>query len=317
VAVVALRDRSGATVQLAADPFLSSTRCANPNTRRAYASVLYRPPRPRPRPGQYPGEEVATALKHLWGTAAPATWNQGRAAAASWLVWCARNSYTGPSLPAAAERHPEHPDETKALPRAEIERLFTRRDVPLPEKTLWRMLYETATRVSEILALDIEDLDLDCRRAAVRSKGGATERVYWASGTAHLLPRLIRGLTRGPVFLAESRPGPARRPAATDLCPDTGRARLGYDRARVLLDEHTTPGNGRRGWDLHQLWHSAVTHLGKKKVGLGLLMAKTRHRNPAPLCATSNPAPSRRRGHRTPRHRPAMAEGVAGKVTRR
>jgi integrase len=46
--------------------------------------------------------------------------------------------------------------------------------VPLREKTLWRMLYETA-RAGEILALDIEDLDLDGRRAAVTSKGGATE----------------------------------------------------------------------------------------------------------------------------------------------
>ena len=35
-----------------------------------------------------------------------------------------------------------------------IERQLSRRDVPLREKTLWRMLYETAARASEILALD-------------------------------------------------------------------------------------------------------------------------------------------------------------------
>jgi integrase len=50
-----------------------------------------------------------------------------------------------------------------------MERLLTRRDVPLREKTLWRVLYETATRASEILALDIENLDLEARRAPVRS----------------------------------------------------------------------------------------------------------------------------------------------------
>ncbi|MEV4799475.1 hypothetical protein AB0K18_05620 [Nonomuraea sp. NPDC049421] len=50
------------------------------------------------------------------------------------------------------------------------------------------MLYETAARAAEILALDVEDLDLEHRRAPVRSKGGAIEWVFWDSGTAHLLP---------------------------------------------------------------------------------------------------------------------------------
>jgi hypothetical protein len=113
--------------------------------------------------------------------------------------------------------------------------------------------------------------------------------VYWDSGTAHLLPRLLRlpdgtTRTRGPLFLSERRPVPARRPAATDICPHTGRARLGYDRARVLLEKHTR-------LDLHQLRHSVTTHLGEAEVPLQLIMGKTRHKNPAPPCATSNPAP--------------------------
>jgi integrase len=39
------------------------------------------------------------------------------------------------------------------------------------------MLYETAARASEILALNVEDLDLEQRRAPVRSKGGDVEFV--------------------------------------------------------------------------------------------------------------------------------------------
>jgi integrase len=109
--------------------------------------------------------------------------------------------------------------------------------------------------------------------------------VYWASGTTHLLPRLLRlpdGTTRtsGPLFLSHRRPGPARRPAARDRCPHTGRARLGYDRARILLDAYTSAGDGQPGWDLHQLRHSAATHLGEANVALQLIMAKARHRNP-------------------------------------
>ena len=75
------------------------------------------------------------------------------------------------------------------------------------------------------------------------------------------------------MFLSERRPGPARRPAAQDLCPATGRARLGYDRARILFTRPT-------GWQLHQLRHSAATHLGEQGIPLQLIMAKTRHKSP-------------------------------------
>ena len=79
------------------------------------------------------------------------------------------------------------------------------------------MLYETAARASEILALNVEDLDLEQRRAAVRSKDGDTEFVYWDTGTAHLLPRLLRlpdGSSRssGPLFLASRSPVPRGGP---------------------------------------------------------------------------------------------------------
>jgi integrase len=84
------------------------------------------------------------------------------------------------NLPESAERRPDPADETRALQQAEIERLLTRRDVTLREKTLWRMLYETAARASEILALNVEVLDLERRRAPIKSKGGATEYVYWS-----------------------------------------------------------------------------------------------------------------------------------------
>ncbi|WP_342742910.1 tyrosine-type recombinase/integrase [Streptosporangium canum] len=57
------------------------------------------------------------------------------------------------------------------------------------------------------------------------------------------------------------------------MCPHTGRARLGYDRARVLLDKYA-------GLDLHQLRHSAATHLGDAEIPLQLIMGKTRHKNP-------------------------------------
>jgi len=61
------------------------------------------------------------------------------------------------------------------------------------------------------------------------------------------------------VFLSNLRPSPARAPAAGDICPLTGRARLSYRRAAELLVAQT-------GWTLHQFRHSALTHLAEDNV---------------------------------------------------
>lgn len=155
-----------------------------------------------------------------------------------------------------------------------IERICTRRDIPLRERLLWRMLYETASRAGAVLALNVEDCDFENRRAAVTVKGGDTAWIVWGRGTALLLPRYLHGRESGPLFCSERRPGPKRKAptASRDLCPETGRMRLGYDRARVLIKHYT-------GLSLHQLRHSAATHLGEKGVDATVIMAKTHHRS--------------------------------------
>lgn len=132
------------------------------------------------------------------------------------------------------------------------------------------MLYETAARANEILALNVEDLDVGARRAVVRGKGGDRQEVVWASGTARLLPRYLIGRGRGPVFMTHRRPNVA--PALVDVCPDTGRGRLSYQPAWKLFRRAS-------GWTLHQLRHSSLTHLGETGVGAPLLKAKSRHRS--------------------------------------
>jgi integrase/recombinase XerD len=95
--------------------------------------------------------------------------------------------------------------------------------------------------------------------------------LHWQAGTGHLLSRLLAGRPTGPVFLADRRAPLSRAPAAADLCPHTGRARLSYRRAQELF------GHATDGWTLHQLRHSAITHLAEQNVALPLLMAKSRH----------------------------------------
>lgn len=165
-------------------------------------------------------------------------------------------------------------DKTRAVTPTKIERICTRRDVPLRERVLWRMLYETASRATALLQLNVENLDVENRRAPATVKGGDTEWIVWGRGTALLLPRYLRGRESGPLFCTERRPGPARRAAAAerDICPETGRIRLGYDRARTLIKQFT-------GLELHQLRHSAATHLGDKGADATVIMAKTHHKS--------------------------------------
>jgi integrase len=273
-------EAGGPTVRTAIDTFLDSPDVrANPNTLRAYTSVLDRVGEEigtRRRLAEVPDDEIAAALTTLWGDAKPATWNRNRAAVGSWLAWCAGTQHwAAPALPAAAKRRRENNDSTKAVSRSRIDRLCRRRDVPLREKTLWRLLYESASRASAVLALNVEDLDLPNKQARITVKGGDVMWITWGTDTAHLLPRLIAGRERGPLFLSEHRPGPHRLATTDprDICRETGRTRLGYDRARILLGYYAD------SLRLHQLRHSSATHLGEANISASVIMAKTGHKS--------------------------------------
>jgi len=196
-------------------------------------------------------EAITVAVMTAWGGRAPATWNRQVATVRSFLAFCRRRRWLVEDLTVDLERRPEPADRTKAIPLPELERLWRREDVGVREKALWRLLYETAARASEALAINVEDLDLENKRVRVCSKGGDIDWLHFQSGSARLLPRLIGGRTRGPLFLADRRPVPARTPATVDRCPETGRGRLSYRRAEALFREASG------GCTLHQLRHSA------------------------------------------------------------
>lgn len=69
--------------------------------------------------------------------------------------------------------------------------------------------------------------------------------------------------------------GPHRRATTDpdDICPETGRVRLGDDRARILLGQYAD------GLELHQLRHSSATHLGDANASANVIMAKTGHKS--------------------------------------
>jgi integrase/recombinase XerD len=277
---------SGGTVTLqdAVECFLDHQDLAR-STRRVYGASLANLVAelgPATAVGKLSGPMLAGWFRDRHSTAAPATWNRELATLRAAVGWWRRRGWLAVDPTGDLVRRQERVDRTRALTRGQLERLFARRDLPLRERTLWRLLYETAARANELLALDVEDLDLADRRVRVRSKGGAVEWVFWQTGSAQLLPRLLAGRTSGPVFLAGRRP--SRAAAALDLDPASGRARLSYRRAAELFQART-------GWTLHQLRHSALTHAAEDGTNLPLLLARSRHASVRSLERYARPGP--------------------------
>ena len=228
-------------------------------------------------------EKLRRLLDDRWAAASPTTWNARIAALQSLVRYCQRQKWIPDDAdPTAALEHRRVPrNESRAIAYEELEALWSRDDVALREKLLWRCLYSTAARANEVLNLNVEDLDLGRKRAEITGKGGHRETIVWDAGTARLFPRYLAGRRRGPVFVTDRKPNVV--PADLDRAPD-GRARLSYQRAWAIFSE----ASGGR-WTLHQLRHSALTHLGERGVATPLLMAKSRHRDPRTLARYVQP----------------------------
>ncbi|MFD5702517.1 sigma-70 family RNA polymerase sigma factor [Streptomyces lasiicapitis] len=224
-------DTPGPTLAQAAQDFLARDDLTTP-TIRSYAQTLRRLSRSlgeqQPLHSMTP-QQVTHVFATTWTDVAATTWNRHRSAVRSFCAWAGLDDLT-----TELERRPELAHATPPLSPRQLDALFSRTELPLRERTLWWLLHESAAAVTAVLSLNVEHLDLDDRRART---GGTW--VSWRSGTARLLPALLSGRTRGPLFLADRRPAPARMPAAADLCPETGRRRLSYERAEYLFKQTT------------------------------------------------------------------------------
>jgi integrase/recombinase XerD len=241
---------------------------------------------------------LEAAFTAAFGALAPATRARHLSALRSALSWWAGTGWVTAD-PTAGWARPKIPaDTTRALTRAQVAAIW-RLDVPLRDKALWRMLYETAARAEEILSLDVPDLDLPGKRARVISKGGTTDWVHWQTGAALLLPRLLAGRRAGPVFLTARKP--ARAVAPGDLCPVTRRARLSYRRSAESFELATRPlaNPGAddnelgelHGWTLHQMRHSQLTHEAEDGTSTPMLLARSRHASVRSLERYARPGP--------------------------
>jgi site-specific recombinase XerD len=248
----------------------------SPGTRRVYALTLTRLGArlgPNTRLAEIQPQRLAQALSEAYPAAAPASWNRHVATTRSFAAFAARQGWIADGWTGPLERRREPEDRSKSLSFDDLDRLWTRRDVDVREKALWRLLYETAARADEVLRLNVEDVDLQAKRAYVRRKGGDGDVLHFQTGSARLLPKIIKGRTRGPLFLSHQRSHGSRAVANVDIDPYTEQCRLSYRRAAEMFKE------AAGGAGLHQLRHSALTHLAEAGVPTPLLMAKSGHKS--------------------------------------
>ncbi len=285
----------------AADAYLATLPGAeHASTRRTYGRILRRVVTEfgaGTLPDELGAGRFAEWFGSQWAGRSPSTWNVSLGAVRSAAAYWQRQGWLAADFSRLLVRRRPRPDRARALSRSEVDQLLTGKDMSLRERTLWRMLYETAARSAEVLALDVEDLDLPNRCARVRRKGGAIDLVVWQTGTARLLPRLLQGRTTGPVFVTGRK---ARVPLPAADLDEHGRARLSYQQAEALF----TKASG--GATLHQLRHSALTHDAEDGTGTPMLMRRSGHasvRSLAQYARVSAEALMRHQAERDPARR--------------
>ena len=200
------------------------------NTRRAYGQVLRRLAvefGAETALGDISAERFAAWFGFQWADRSPSTWNVALDAVRSAVGYWQRQGWIAADPSRMLARRKPRPDRARALSRAEVEQLLTHDDVSLRERTFWRMLYETAARSAEVLALNVEDLDLPNRCAGVRRKGGAIDVIIRQTGTA-LAAALAQGPRGGPGVRDRAQsPGtaPRGRPGTSKATPGSATSR--------------------------------------------------------------------------------------------
>jgi len=149
----------------------------------------------------------------------------------------------------------------KALPYASIERLIESAGDPATvigarDRALVELLYGTGTRISEVVGLDVDDVDLDTATVVVTGKGSKQRRLPLGAAASGAIADY---LTRGRPALAQAasakkRPGPA-------LFLGTRGSRMSRQAAwEVVRRSAESAGVGDRVGP-HTLRHSFATHL--------------------------------------------------------
>lgn len=167
------------------------------------------------------------------------------------------------------------PDPGRRLPRLltreEIERLLAAPDPRTAagrrDRAMLELLYATGLRVSELVALELNDLDLETRVLVARGKG-SRERIVPVGGPAAEAVRAYLGTARDPLL-------GGRR--SKDLFVTSRGGRMTRQGFAKLLGRHCRAAGIRRRVSPHQLRHSFATHLLEGGADLRAVQAMLGH----------------------------------------
>lgn len=192
--------------------------------------------------------QVGRAIQQRRASVGAHTANRELSVLRAAIAWWRTQGWLADDIAApAGDRVTTLRERRSALTPEEVDSVY-RLPASLRERTLWRVVYEAAARCTEVLALDVTNLDAT-RRSARLPDG---QRISWRAETAGHLRRLVGTRSRGPVFLSGQLAAPGT--PVGDVCPHTGRVRLSYRRAAELFRITTRPVHGGEGsWTLHQL----------------------------------------------------------------
>jgi integrase/recombinase XerD len=160
--------------------------------------------------------------------------------------------------PAAAVAPPSQPSRLpKAIPIESVERLLEAASVGDPpvslrDRALLEVLYGTGARISEVVGLDVDDLDLEGGVVRLFGKGSKERVVPMGRSAAEALGAYL--VRARPELGRRGRGGPALFLGARGarLSRQSGWAVLRETAQRAGLGEHVSP---------HTLRHSFATHL--------------------------------------------------------
>jgi integrase/recombinase XerC len=123
--------------------------------------------------------------------------------------------------------------------------------VALRDAVVLELLYATGLRVSELVSLDIDDVDRDVRLATVVGKGGRMRRVPFGAPAARALE----------AWLAAGRPDLATERSGAALLLGVRGGRLDVRQVRRIVQEATRAVPGAPELSPHGFRHSAATHM--------------------------------------------------------
>ncbi len=162
-------------------------------------------------------------------------------------------SRADPAEPVGSPRVPR--SLPRALPVEDVERLLAA--VPADgaiasrDQAILELLYAAGLRISELTALDVDDLDLEERSVRCIGKGSKERIVPLGRAAVDSLKR----------YLTQARPGLAKSASGAAVFLNARGTRLTRQGCWKLLKKHAAAAELRRRISPHTLRHSFATHL--------------------------------------------------------